>query len=47
VGDRLAGFVDDAARDHGTWREREVDVLEASWLRQIYGPNEAAEARLA
>jgi hypothetical protein len=37
VGDRLADFVDDAARDHCAWRKREVDVLEHGAFTELQG----------
>ena len=38
MGDRLAGFVDDAASHHCSWREREVDVLEHGAFAELHGP---------
>ena len=39
MGDRLAGFVDDAARDHCAWREREVDILEHCAFTELQRPS--------
>src|SRR4029450_7343479 len=37
VRDRVAGFVDDSARDHGARREGEVNVLEHGAFTELQG----------
>src|SRR6266571_5548504 len=37
MGERVADFVDDAARDDCAWRERKVDVLEHGAVAELQG----------